>query len=148
MIRIADHKVSPRPDLVLRQLHGLPCGIFLVETLHELRDRRLQCGRIVHFENQLPPRRRQHRPVERHGNFATQRRRDVVQHIHARLRFEIGEVLAELSVAAPNHLEHFFHDASRILDHRRRHHAGIGRNEIQRSHRRRRGQPRSNSLPL
>ena len=92
--------------------------VFTVVYIDELLDGRLQRCWIIDFKDQLPARSWNHRPIERHGDFAAEWRGDVIEDIHSGLRLEFREVLGELRVAASGHLEKLFHDASRVLDHR------------------------------
>src|ERR1700757_4975829 len=146
--RAAQAKVHARTDLLLRNLERVSLVILTVVTIDELLDGRLQRRWIVDLKDQLPARRWDHRPVERHRDFATEWRGDVIEDIYSGLRLEFSEMLDKFGVAASGHLEDLFHDASRILDHCRRHHAGIGRNKFQRPHRSRCRQPGRDSLPF
>jgi len=141
LARAAQGEVHARTDLLSRNLERMSLVIFTVETIDELLDRRLQRRWIINLKDQLPARRWNHRPIERHRDFAAEWRGNVIEDIHSGLRLEFSEMLGEFGVAASGHFEDLFHDASRILDHSRRHHAGIGRNKLQRSDRSRCRQP-------
>src|ERR1700677_3302298 len=140
--------ISLRANLALRQLEWTSRITRLpVETFDELADGRLQSRRVVHFKNYFPPRRRQHRTIERESYLASQRRGDVIDHPHTGLGFKLLQVLLEVLIPAADHLEHLFQNALRILDDQRAHHARVGRNELQTAHGSRRSQPRRNTSP-
>ncbi len=117
-------------------------GRLAIETVHQFADGRLQRRRIVNLDNRLPPRRRQHRTIERDGDLAAQRRGNVIQHTHPGLGLELRQFRGEVRVTAANDLEDFLHDVFRILHHHGIHHARVGRNKFQRPHGSRCGQPR------
>src|SRR5215471_3891160 len=105
--------------------------ILPIKAVDQFLDRRLQGRWIIDFHDQLPARRWNHGAIERHGDFSTQWSCHVVQYVDSGLRFEFSEVLREIRIAASRHLEDFFHNASWILDYRRRHHAGIRRYKLE-----------------
>src|SRR5260370_30372574 len=66
LFRIAKCVVSLRTSLLLRELEGAIGRVRLpIEACDEFANGRLQGSRIVHFKNNFPPWRGQHRTVER-----------------------------------------------------------------------------------
>ncbi len=95
---------------------------------------RLQAIGVVDFSGNFPAWHREQRSIERHRNFASERAG------HLGFQFGVGLNL--------HHFCNVIHDEGRALEKHRRRERGIRRNEIERTHRSRRGEPGCDALPL
>ena len=117
-----------------------------VDFLDHPFDRLLQMHRVVDLENQFPRRYRQHGTVNRERVLAPERRREILTQVEAVIVLQLRQVLIEIRTHGTQRAQQIVNQRRGVFDHKAAYQIGIGRDVFQRTHRRRRSQPRSDAV--
>ena len=117
-------------------------GRELIKLTDNALHRVLQLRLVVDFHDDLPRRRRQHRPVEGERKFAAERRSKVAANIHTLRSLQIIHLLLNIRLDRLDELEQIVDQLCRLIHDKRGHDIGVRGDEIERSHRSRCRKPR------